>query len=615
MAGVERFLSMIGGEANLPPVAPPKEAAPQTTLQVQAQESDDPFEGLPTVEEVIERNRIMAEEARARRPKPRQAHLADQHHFVSTPTTITTDDSISHMRLGDAAPRGINFTPFLAVTRFCYKFVGDKWRQPLATAFFDAKKIYNRPWDVYYIWSDHYQTSKPIVLVPGHQLQALINDINQAFPEAKIGITDELREYGLVVNCDDLPDSLRPVWLGRSTSWSEYEEMAESAPFPSHPAGGKMPDNRSLEAFKEMIEKILELNKAKSKAKRQVGQQAAIQRRGEINKQVLRAQRYLGLLPKKEEDLLEGMSNLVIAAVDPEQAPLYPFDMDVVIIAFDCEAYERSPKTITEVLHQPTIMVGMATLDTRDLRGEAPGTIGQNWHKHIRARHFRLAEYKHLRNHEFVAGCPDAFEFGKSEFVPKNDLASVLTSCFHHPFSKPFSKTETEWPALGAHVGQVNGEKRNIVLLGHDINQDIAYLQNVGFSVLNRGNLVEALDTAIMFKSFTRDNNSTSLGRILYHFDLVGWFLHNAGNDAVYTMHGMIAIAVKVAAERGSEEVEKKHEEAVEKRITEAAELAKEKAKEDAEGWTVNADEDGGVAVLPTDESFESKRQKAQRPV
>ncbi|KAK3664746.1 hypothetical protein LTR22_004333 [Elasticomyces elasticus] len=594
-SGIERFISMMGGEANLPPEVKEADRKIIAAPTEQAKDHDDPFEGLPTVEEVIEKNRIMAEEARARRPK-QQVNLAVQPGFISSSNTATSNESVLHMHLGDAAPRGISFSPFIAVTRFCFKFVSDRWRQPLATAFFDAKKIYDRPWDIYYVL--HHDIGNLLTFVPEHQLQALIDDINQAFPEAKIRITDEQREDGLVANCDDLPDSLRPVWLGRSTSHSQYAEMERTAPV--QPAGKV--DDRSLAAFKEMIERSVEINKSKSKSKRKAGQQAAVQRRGEMSKQVLRAQRYLGLLSKKEEDLAEGLSKLNIEAVDPRTAPQYPFDMDVIIIAFDCEAYERAPKAITEV--------GLATLDTRDLRGEAPGPIGKNWHKHIRARHFRVNEYKHLCNGEYVSGCPDAFLFGKSEFVLKGDLASVLTSCFHHPFSK----VDPGSVGSGVFEGQVDGEKRNIVLLGHDINQDIAYLQQIGFSVLNRGNLVEALDTAIMFKSFTREDNPTRLGKILLHFDLKTAFLHNAGNDAVYTMQGMIAIAVKSATDRSSEEAEKKYEEAVEKRIAEATELARDRAHADAKAWTVSGMEDGGVAVPPTEESFESRKQKAQKP-
>lgn len=51
-------------------------------------------------------------------------------------------------RCGQPAPLGICFCPFLAVTKYCYKFVSKKLMQPLATAFFDAEKIWSRDWDL-----------------------------------------------------------------------------------------------------------------------------------------------------------------------------------------------------------------------------------------------------------------------------------------------------------------------------------------------------------------------------------------------------------------------------------------------------------------------------------
>lgn len=68
------------------------------------------------------------------------------------------------------------------------------------------------------------------------------------------------------------------------------------------------------------------------------------------------------------------------------------------------EAYERDKKLITEI--------GISTLDTDDLKTLVPGKGGINWLSAIRARHFRINEYKHLQNFEFVAGCADKFEFG-----------------------------------------------------------------------------------------------------------------------------------------------------------------------------------------------------------
>jgi len=447
----------------------------------------------------------------------------------------------------------------------------------------------------YFIWSSHSHTAKPVIFIPEHQLQALLDEINQAFPKANLAITDDLREEGLVINFDDVPSELRPRWLGHSTSRAQHNFWTENLPL-LDPIPENMDQDRSLEAFKAKMELAVDIAKNNKNAKKKQNQAQAVVRRQEMTRQVLRAQRYLGLLPKKEDDLIPGLANVAVTAIDPAHPTPYPQDMGAIFIAIDVEAYERPPKPITEV--------GVATLDTRDLRGEAPGAVGQNWQQHIRARHFRILEYKHLINQEFVHGCPEAFEFGDSEFVPKDTIASVLASCFHPPFS---SKTQPS--------ANDEEDKRNIILLGHDINQDIAYLHQLGFSVLNRSNLLETMDTTAMFRSHTRDPNARSLGSLLCHFDLTAWNLHNAGNDAVYTLWAMLAICVKDAGERGDESVKERHEDSLAKRMQAAVEQAKETARDGAEGWVSLGSEDGGVAVpqSPGDVGG-SSREKGRKP-
>ena len=80
----------------------------------------------------------------------------------------------------------------------------------------------------------------------------------------------------------------------------------------------------------------------------------------------------------------------------------------------------------------------------------------------------------------------------------------------------------------------------------------------------------------------------------------MGWHLHNAGNDAVYTVWAMLAICVKEAEERGTQNAKQRHGKNVAKQTETAIEQAKERAKENAEGWTSPEGEDGGVAVSPS---------------
>lgn len=346
---------------------------------------------------------------------------------------------------------------------------------------------------------------------------------------------------------------------------------------------GSGADERSLKAFQEKMELAIEAGKNKSKAAKAKKQSEHVAKRQNMARSLLRAQRYLGFLPVQGEILrhsrryvseysnvriedspLPDIASLcVTTSFNANEPACHPFDMDVMFIAFDVEAYERSPRQITEI--------GVATLDTRDLHGIAPGASGENWQKLIRARHFRIEEYKHYRNHEFVQGCPDQFEFGESEFIAKDSVGKVMSSCFKSPFSAPQT--------------QSTDEKRKVILLGHDISQDISYLQQAGFNVLNSGNVHDKLDTVEMYRVYTKDPNARSLGSIIYDLNFTGWNLHNAGNDAVYTVWAFLAICVKSATERGSAEQSTKHDALLEKRTEAAVEQAKQNVKDNHEGW------------------------------
>jgi DNA polymerase III alpha subunit (gram-positive type) len=124
----------------------------------------------------------------------------------------------------------------------------------------------------------------------------------------------------------------------------------------------------------------------------------------------------------------------------------------------------------------------------------------------------------------------------ESEFIALKDAAKVIASCFKPPFSKSDSTVENQ---------EQDGPKRNIVLLGHDTSADINFMQQLGYDVHNLSNLLEIADTASMWRYLKRETNSRNLGMILYELDITSWHLHNAGNDAVYTLQVMIAIAIK----------------------------------------------------------------------
>lgn len=405
--------------------------------------------------------------------------------------------------------------------------------------------------------------------------------MNKTFAELHWTFEPHHEEDGLLLTFDDPNPDHRPRFLGSADSRDKYDFFLSSVePSDSgtmHPTG-----DYSLAAFKEKIAQAAEANKNKTKQRRKEKHQKHILSRQTMGKQLLQGQKYFGLIPSEPQAL--SPDSTAPHTIDVDKPAAYPCEMDVIIISIDIEAYERAQGIITEV--------GVSTLDTRDLQGTAPGRNGQNWQQFVRARHFRVLEHKGYVNKDFVAGCPDQFRYGKSEWVSIKSLPSVLTQCFHEPFSKPPGGSNPQAP-----VTEDPNNKRNIVLLGHDIGQDIQYCHKIGFSVLGRGNLVATMDTKAMYQAYTRDPLPHGLGAVMNDFDITAWYLHNAGNDAVYTVWAMLATCVQDAAERGTEASKQKQDERAKEKLDSAIEAAKERAKQDAEGWDLGGE--GGGVPLP----------------
>ena len=142
-----------------------------------------------------------------------------------------------------------------------------------------------------------------------------------------------------------------------------------------------------------------------------------------------------------------------------------------------------------------------------------------------------------------------------SEFINAKDVPQVIASCFKYPFSKPGVNP------LGGHIqGPETPSKRNVVLVGHDVGADINFLRNMGYNVYNLPNLLELADTAAMFRYLKREANPRTLAVVLAELGLTGWNLHNAGNDAMYTLQAMIGIAFRHLDEKHKHQEEKERE-------------------------------------------------------
>lgn len=189
----------------------------------------------------------------------------------------------------------------------------------------------------------------------------------------------------------------------------------------------EVPSNRSLLAFKAKIDLMMQAQKGKKLANKGKQRVERIAKQQFWKDSIKRVQRYLGIREAGTECQLAAIRSELTecglqwlefdAAVKAAAVKLPPsacFDANrtapfkpegsVVFICVDVEAYERNSSLVTEI--------GIATLDTNDIVSLIPGEGGINWRSMIRARHFRINEYKHLNNTEFVDGCPDRFDFG-----------------------------------------------------------------------------------------------------------------------------------------------------------------------------------------------------------
>lgn len=97
-------------------------------------------------------------------------------------------------------------------------------------------------------------------------------------------------------------------------------------------------------------------------------------------------------------------------------------------------------------------------------------------------------------------------------------------------------------------------DSRKIAIVGHDIFSDIRYLSSLGVDLFILPNLLDHIDTQDMHQAWRASNQGRGLERVLSELRIISKNLHNAGNDAYYTLCAMVGIAL----EQIREEEEKK---------------------------------------------------------
>jgi hypothetical protein len=433
--------------------------------------------------------------------------------------------------------------------------------------------------------------------MPAVQVQTLFDEINECF-HCSLSIPTDCR-LGLILPFvkDGTPE---PIYLGRCVSKESKEKLESMIPSPwddkeqSSPSTDEdLQNDHKFDLFRAKMQAGVEATKKKTKADKLSRKLGQIRRQIDSSRSLKRAQRYLGLRPRRPPGLLlpvfdtnttpeerekvemeYGLAcGTILPPFDQDRLAPFPFAGEPIFICVDIEANEHYHNDITEI--------GISVLDTLDLNGLAPGKFGENWISRIRSRHFRIEERSHIVNRTFISGCPDKFGFGESEFVPLKMAAQAVDECFQPPYLAQFpmvAKMKTKQKLEDVTQGslssmgvdkEIPGYKmraRNIVFVGHDTRPDIRYLRHLGSTLFNppaetplpnspsfgvdnpcsmpRPTFLEALDTGTLFRILKRENNSRALGYLLYDLGIPAWHLHNAGNDARYTLEAMVRITL-----------------------------------------------------------------------
>lgn len=148
--------------------------------------------------------------------------------------------------------------------------------------------------------------------------------------------------------------------------------------------------------------------------------------------------------------------------------------------------------------------------------------------KHV---HIRPIEYKRLINRRFIKGCPDHFEFGTSTFIKIKDAGQILNRIFRDP------NRINEACDLDTKIADSNAE---IMLVGHDLRNDTEYMKRLNFTPKR---VVGSLDTQKLARLSKKQ--SPGLKNLLSALSIDAKNLHNAGNDAAYTLQALIGLAVQ----------------------------------------------------------------------
>ncbi|KAJ5728462.1 hypothetical protein N7493_004792 [Penicillium malachiteum] len=423
-----------------------------------------------------------------------------------------------------------SFVPAHLFAQFPQKYINNTVQENYITDhFFDD--IWKQDWDLFYLPLPGRKPHDSLIFVPESQAEHMLSHINKVVSEnLTLG---GMKQDRLVLCFDGLPIP-KPLYLGKSHDEQQKIDLeaniAKMENFESWEDLTKNYKSLIFEAFKHYLQNVMvptmpppsPIKKSKPKKNKRLRLRAKM--KAQWTSQLNWLPSWLGLRQAFSVPEYEDQQHY-LSPVNVLMAPAWNFHDQPIFFSIDCEWIERATWTLTEV--------GISILDTYDLVNLPPGDYGESWKKTIRSYHLRVSEHESHVNKEFCLGCPDKFEWGQSHMIESDRMGMAIDQCLVS-----------------------RGEGRNMILVGLSMDHDLQLLRRTGskyFAESDKDPFHDRLDIANLFRVVRNSDSNENLGlsRLLGELnELHSEWLHNAGNDARYTMHALVRIAMEAVGEK-----------------------------------------------------------------
>ncbi|KAI8606391.1 hypothetical protein EDD21DRAFT_233481 [Dissophora ornata] len=271
---------------------------------------------------------------------------------------------------------------------------------------------------------------------------------------------------------------------------------AKGTTFSQVSAAPRMPNPAAYNKFIKDIDKANKANRARETV------------RG-WTRELDQATEMVMIAPETEAEPGYGLGSTTASCLSQSERAAASFGMW--FISVDIESYEQD--------HSKILEIGWSIWDSRVNK--------------FMDKHYAISDYRHLRNGKYVADRRDRFLFGESVWASLKDSIAA--------FQKDLE------------TASGRNEEGVFALIAHDMASDEGYLRKMGVEFPTG---MIKFDTLRLNGARAGNHNKTGLGKLLDELDIENYSLHNAGNDAHYTLELFLWLTrnhAKKMAENGAE--------------------------------------------------------------